>query len=349
MKRISVIFITFIALQTFLLPQEKVKISGVVFGDYFYNIDNAVPAKKDVNGFQFRRIFFTTDFALADNLDSRFRLESDQTVNSNTNGGKLGVMVKDAYLKWKEVFNGSELIAGISPTPGFETAETAWDYRALEKTILDLNSIISARDFGVDLKGKLNENGSINYWIKYANNSGNAPETDKYKRYSAMFKFKLSDNVLTSIHVDYADRADKFDAFDKQAKSNNQFVGSFFLGYKQKEDFSVGVEAFTRTLQNNFAKTAADALQDQSSIGISVWAWGTLSETLKLVGRFDSYDPNTKNDSDGNAFFMAGLDYKAAKNVSVIPNLQLVSYQAKNAQGESLKDLTARVTLAFTY
>ena len=349
MKRISILFITFIALQTFLLPQEKVKISGVVYGDYFYNLDNSVTAKKDVNGFQFRRIYFTTDFAVADNLDSRFRLESDQTVNSNTNGGKLGVMVKDAYLKWKEIFKGSELVIGISPTPAFETAEAGWGYRSLEKTILDFDGIIPSRDFGIDLKGKLIESGSINYWLKYANNSGNGPETDKYKRYSAMFRFKLSDNLQTTVHVDYADRADKFDAFDKQSKSNNQYVGSFFLGYKQKEDFSVGVEVFTRTIQNNFTKSAAEALQDQSSFGLSVWAWGTLTETLKLVGRFDSYDPNTKNDSDGNTFIIAGLDYKAAKNVNVIPNFELVNYQVKNAQGESIKDLTARVTLAFTF
>jgi len=350
MKRIPLIFyVMFSGLQTFLLPQDKVKISGVVYSDYFYNLDNSVVAKKDLNGFQFRRIYFTTDFAVADNLDSRFRLESDQTTNSNTNGGKLGVMVKDAYLKWKEVFNGSELVVGISPTPAFEVAEAGWGYRSLEKIILDLDGIIPSRDFGVDLKGKLIENGSINYWLKYANNSGNAPKTDKYKRYSAMFRFKLSDNLQTTLHVDYSARADKFDAFDKQAKSNNQYVGSFFLGYKQKEDFSIGVEAFTRTIQNNFAKTAADALQDQSSIGISVWAWGTLSETLKLVGRFDSYDPNTKNDSDGNSFILVGVDYKAAKNVNIIPNFELVNYQAKNAQGESLKDLTARVTLAFTY
>ncbi|MCK9426533.1 MAG: OprO/OprP family phosphate-selective porin [Ignavibacteriaceae bacterium] len=350
MKRIPVLLcIMFLCLKSLLFSQDKVKLSGVMYSDYFYNIDNSVAAKKDVNGFQFRRIYFTADFVVADNFDARFRLESDQSVNSNTNGGKLGVMVKDAYLKWKEIFSGSDLFIGISPTPAFDVSEAAWGYRSLEKTILDLNGIVSSRDFGVDLKGKLIENGSINYWIKYANNSGNAPETDKYKRYSAMFKFKLSDNILTSVHVDYADRADKFDAFDKQTKSNNQYLGSLFLGYKQKEDFSVGVEAFTRTVQNNFVKSAADALQDQNSVGFSVWAWGTLSETLKLVGRFDSYDPNTNNDSDGNSFFMAGLDYKAAKNVSVIPNFQLFNYQATDTQGKSLKDLTARVTLAVTF
>jgi len=332
-----------------LSAQNSPKISGLMYSDYFYNIDNATIAKKDLSGFQFRRIYFTTDFAVADNFDSRFRLETDQTVNSNTGGGKLGVMVKDAYLKWKGIFNGSDLVVGIAPTPAYDVSEAAWGYRSLEKTIMDLDGIVSSRDFGVDLKGKLTDNGSVNYWFKVANNSGNAPETDKYKRYYAMFRFKLSENFQATVHADYASKAQKMDSFDKQAKSNNQFVGSLFLGYKQKEDYSFGVEAFTRTIQNNFAKTTTETLQNQSSIGFSIWGWGALSETLKLVGRFDNFDPNTNNASDGTSFLMAGLDYNAAKNVSVIPNVQLFNYQAKDTSGKSLKDLTARVTFAYTF
>ena len=332
-----------------LAAQNSPKTSGLMYSDYFYNIDNSSIAKKDLSGFQFRRIYFTTDFAVADNFDSRFRLESDQSTNSNTNGGKLGVMVKDAYLKWKSVFSGSDLFVGISPTPAFDVSETAWGYRSLEKTILDLDGIVPSRDFGIDLKGKLTNNGSVNYWIKFANNSGNAPETDKYKRFYTSFQFKLTDNLQATVSADYASKAKKMDTFDKQEKSNNQFVGALFVGYKEKEDFSVGVEAFTRTIQNNFTLSAAEALQNQSTFGVSVWGWKALNESLKLVGRFDKFDPNTDNPSDGTSFFMAGLDYKAAKNVSVIPNVQLFNYQAKNAQGKSVKDLTARVTFAYSF
>ena len=340
--------VVLVLLCNILSAQNLPKISGLMYSDYFYNVDNSAIAKKDVNGFQFRRIYFTTDFSVAENFDARFRLESDQSANSNTAGGKLGVMVKDAYLKWKEIFTGADLVIGIAPTPAYDIAEAAWGYRSLEKVILDLNGIVSSRDFGVDLKGKLTDNGSVNYWFKYANNSGNAPEADKYKRYSALFQFKLSENIQATVHADYASKAPKIDSFDKQAKSNNQFVGSVFLGYKQKDQYAAGVEAFTRSIQNNFA-TAGQALQNQNSLGFSVWAWGTLSETLKLVGRFDNYDPSTDNTNDAASFFMAGIDYKAAKNVSVIPNVQLFSYQAKDAQGKSLKDLTARVTFAYTF
>jgi len=155
-------FIALLGLQSLLFPQEKVKISGLVYSDYFYNVNNSDLTKKDINGLQFRRIYFTTDFAAEENIDVRFRLESDQSTNSNTAGGKLGVMVKDAYLKWKGIFSGSDLIIGISPTTAYEVSEAAWGYRNLEKTILDFDGIISSRDFGIDLKGKLTENGTVN-------------------------------------------------------------------------------------------------------------------------------------------------------------------------------------------
>ena len=51
-------------------------------------------------------------------------------------------MVKDAWLKWKNIFSGSDLIFGISPTPAFDVSEGAWGHRYLEKTIMDLDGIV---------------------------------------------------------------------------------------------------------------------------------------------------------------------------------------------------------------
>ncbi len=352
MKKIYIVSIILVLFSVINFAQDikdKVKFSGSVYTDIFYNIDNADATKKDINGFQIRRIYFTSDFVVAEKFDARFRLESDQSINSNTAGGKLGVMVKDAYLKWKDLFSGSDMFIGISPTPAFDISESAWGYRSLEKTLLDLNSIVPSRDFGVDLKGKLTGDGTINYWLKIANNSGNAPETDKYKRYYAMLYFKLADGIQATVYGDYASKGDKLDNFDKQSKSNNQFVGAAFIGYKQKEDFSIGAEVFTRSIQNNFALSVTSTLQNQNSFGFSIWGWASLSEDFKFVGRFDNYDPNTNLDSDGNSMFMAGLDYRPAKNVSVIPNFQYVRYQAKDAQGNSKSDLTARLTFAYSF
>ena len=110
MKTIIIAFIVLFSSQ-FLLAQDNSggKISGYMFGDYFYNaardtgissLSNVVNGgKKDLNGFQLRRIYFTYDYTISENFSSRFRLEADQT--ANTSDGKVGVFVKDAYLNGK--------------------------------------------------------------------------------------------------------------------------------------------------------------------------------------------------------------------------------------------------------
>ena len=64
------------------------KFSGYMFGDYFYNIARdtsfrhagvpgaAVGGQKDLQAFQFRRIYFTYDNDISETFTSRFRLES---------------------------------------------------------------------------------------------------------------------------------------------------------------------------------------------------------------------------------------------------------------------------------
>ena len=335
----------FIFICSLLSAQNQPKFSGLMFGDYYYYSDNITPANINMNGFQFRRIYFTVDYSIAENFDTRFRLESDQSANSNTGGGKLGVMVKDAYLKWKEIFSGSDLVVGIAPTPAFEVSEAAWSYRSLEKTILDLNGIVSSRDFGIDLKGRLTEGGSLNYWLKFSNNSGNGPETDKYKRYAAMIQIKPLDGFQATIYSDYSAYSQKNDVVTQQDKENNAFVGALFLNYQQQSEFGLGFEAFIKSQQNNYYPDPTTALQNQNGSGISLWGWVSFSDILRLVGRFDSFDPNTDRANDGNTMILGGLDFKVAKNVSIIPNIQIFNYQ-NNSDHQNISE---RVTFYFTF
>jgi len=357
MKRFFLLFTVIISLAAVSFAQDvkdKVKLSGLMFGDYYYMINNIDGNQTNMNGFQFRRIYFTTDYAVADDFDARFRLESDQSANSNTSGGKLGVMVKDAYLKWKGVFSGSDMIFGLSPTPAFDISEAAWGYRSLEKTIMDLNGIVSSRDLGVDLKGKITESGSFNYWAKIGNNNSNAPENDKFKRYYLLFQVKPAEGFQATIYGDYAAKASIKDVNDGNGfKSNDAFVAALFLNYQQKSDFALGFEGFTRTISNNYAATTKTVLANQTSVGLSFWAWASLSEKFRLVARYDNYNNNSDNDNDQTtaSLILGGIDYKVAKNVSIIPNVEVLTYKnPKNVNAStSSSNLQGRVTFAFTF
>ncbi|MGE5457249.1 MAG: hypothetical protein ACM3RX_02725 [Methanococcaceae archaeon] len=327
--------------------QEKSapKFSGLMFGDYFYNIDQKDLTKKDLNGFQFRRIYITTDYTISESFDTRFRLEADQSASSLTAGGKVGVMVKDAYLKWKNVFSGSDFVFGLSPTPEVEVAESFWGYRPLEKTITDLNGIVPSRDLGADLKGKINDEGTIKYWVKVGNNSGNAPEVNKYKRFYGFMQFVPLNNFQFTIYGDYASYAPKLDAVDKQAKSNGAFIGAVMLNFFQKDTYSAGIESFYKTQQNNFAPDAASTLQSQNGYGISAFAWLRVAEKIRIVGRYDKYSPNTDlNKNDRTNLILGAVDFQVDKNVSIMPNVESITYSGVDA-----KDLVGRMTFSYQF
>lgn len=345
MKRTAILLTFILAFAGLTSAQEpgSIKLSGLMYADYFYNIKSSSAAQKDVNGLQFRRIYFTADYTVSPKFDARIRLESDQTKSSNTAGGRLGVMVKDAYIKWKNIFSGSDLYVGISPTPSFEVSEGAWGYRSLEKTILDFYGLVSSRDFGIDLKGRLNSTGSLKYWVKVANNSGNSPEQDKYKRFYGMVHYAPLNNLQLSVSADYAVFPKRLDFVDKQLKNNNAFTGAFMVNVMEKDLFSFAVEPVFNVQANDYYATSGAALSNRKSFGVSVFGWYAVSSLIRVAARYDSFRPDSEV-GVVHDLVIGAVDFRIDKNLSIIPNVERAYYS-----GGAKKDLTGRVTLSFQF
>ncbi|MFZ1977825.1 MAG: hypothetical protein WAV76_07690, partial [Bacteroidota bacterium] len=220
---------------------SQMTFSGYMFGDYYYNIardsifsrkapansalSSAAPGGTAMQAFQFRRIYFTMDDNISDKFSARFRLEADQdatpgvtapatstpaSANDELVSGKMAPFIKEAWLTWKNIFEGSNFTFGTQLTPGFAISEAAWGYRFLEKTIMDQKGLVPAVDLGVSLRGKLTSDGMVNYWLMIANNdaSGTIPENNKYKRYYANIQVLPATNWQATAYVDYTDAAD---------------------------------------------------------------------------------------------------------------------------------------------
>lgn len=345
-----------------LLAQENQggKISGYMFGDYFYNavrdtglssLSNvANGGKQDLNGFQLRRVYFTYDNDISENFTSRFRLEADQT--ANTSDGKVGVFVKDAYLTWKNIFNGSDLTFGIQPTMVIENADADWGHRFLEKTILDLRGIVSSRDIALSLKGKFDSDGVFKYWVMIGDGSGNKPETDKYKRFYAHLQYNPVKNLSVTL---YGDLKSKPAVTDPQSNStanstlsNNDLTYALLLGYKEKDNFSVGAEVFLNTTQNGIRSSSI--VKDRNGIGVSFFGSYNFSQQLSAVGRFDYFDPNTNTDFKGDSrnWFIFSLNYKPVDKITISPNVIVETYEAIN--GRSIDaSVTPRITFYYSF
>lgn len=320
------------------------KFSGLMFGDFFYNVDAMKESSKDVNGWQFRRIYFTTDYTINSTFSSRFRLEADQSALASN--GKISVFVKDAWLKWKDVFAGSDLYVGMSPTPAFEVSESAWGYRSLEKTTMDYFGVVSSRDLGIDLKGKIDKGGMVKYWLKLGNNSGNSAESNKYKRYYASIQVKPTDEFQFTVYADYASMPQVSDAVSGTMKDNNALVAAGFLNYRSGKTFSIGLESFYKSQANNYSMTASDPLTAQSGLGVSAFAWLALSDDIQLVGRFDTYDPNTDSEikDDVRSLIVGAVDFQVASNVNIMPGVEI-----KKLEGSDNSDIIPRVTFFWQF
>ena len=328
----------------------SVKFSLQTFGDYFYNVKANSGVNNNLNGFDFRRIYFTTDYQIDTTFSARFRLNSDGTANSNTAGGKLGVYVYDAYLKWGRIFSGSNLIFGLSPTPAFQVSESFWGHRYLEKTILDVNSVVNSRDIGVDLKGKFDDDGIVQYWLKIGNNENETGIlVNKYKRFYGLLEFFPIPNLAFTVYGDYAAAAKVLDKAAGAYKNNGAFTGSLFLGYKQPGSFGIGTEGFLRSWQNEYLLNSTSLLATQTSDGISVWAYANLTDKIQLVFRYDGYDANTANSnpasiSDAKSLIIGGIQFTVSKTINITPNIEITRYQAAPTNSGYSQDVVPRIT-----
>jgi hypothetical protein len=353
-----------LAITISLFPQQESagKFSGLMFGDYFYNIvrdstiDNisnkALSGKNDLQGFQFRRIYFTYDYKISDQFSTRFRLESQTVVGSSST--VFTTIIKDAFLKWNEIFDGSSLIFGIQPPPSFDITEDYWGNRFLEKTIMDFRGIASSRDFGLALRGKINSSGTINYWLMYGNGSSFESEGDKYKRTYAHIDFRPSENIRVILYGDYRFKPDKgYPSLTEQTFKNDALTTDLLIAYREVEKYSVGFETFFQVNYNDVAKPEQDVytVTNRNAFGISLFGWYKFSDLLVGVGRYDFFDPNFSGDFKGDSrnYFIAGLSFILHPKVKITPNFLLETYEAP-VNGVSIDpSLTGRITFYYEF
>jgi hypothetical protein len=360
--------------------QTTSKFDGVVFADYYYNMDNSAADEKFKDAFTIRRVYFTWENNLTADIKWRFRLESASNGYGNTT--KINPFVKHAFLQWDNLIPNHSLFFGISETNAFKNSEEYWGYRSIEKTIMDLNGISSSADMGIALKGDLNAK-YLHHWLTVMNGTGyGSDEVDRFKKIGYTLWLTPVQGLILEGYVDYekqdpnsiqngASPLSSTKDF-KLATSYHNLKG--FIGYSRPR-FTVGFEAFQRTNVASGAESAdTTGMKDKKTgkygykitqsadvvrFGWSAFgSWITPVKNLKAFARYDSYDPNnndnvfTKFDDakgklggsgadDEFTLLIAGLDYIPAGNVHIMPNVMVKDYALDGKKN----DMTTRLTL----
>jgi hypothetical protein len=301
--------------------QDAFTFSGLLYADYAYTAISPDAVEEGNNGFGYRRVYFTADFVQSERFSGRFRLEATDT--SENPDGKPAPFVKDLYVRWHGALGeGHDLIMGVSGPPSFEVSEKVWGYRSLLKTIQDQVKIVSSRDMGIAVKGRLNGEGTLRYGVMFANNESVSAENDKHKRVYGQLEFYPSESVSLTLGGDYASLSD-----------GHTLNVNAFAGYTS-DPLRLGVEAFLSP------RSYDDVSDELSRTGATVFVIANPSERISAIFRGDRYREEFLGQKTTETLLLAGLGLHVDTGVDIIPNVLV----EKSSQDDDPL-VTARVTL----
>jgi len=315
------------------------RLSGLVFGDYYYVARSHRDALEGRNGFWIRRLYFTYDHTLSKAFSLRVRLEA----NSKGDFVSTGVVtpyLKDAYLRWS--IGAHALTFGLAPTPAIDFVDAFQGYRSLEKSPIDLYRWDSSRDLGVLAQGTLGGGGRTSYSFQVGNGSGVGTEVDASKAVRGQLARRFASGLVLEAYADWQDRPD-----GRDVQTFETFAG--WQKPRWRASFEYG-------RQSRRAAGAGGA--DLSLDFVSAFAAVQASSRLTLVGRVDRcFDPVPSGESTDylplaeTARPLLGYvaaDVAVAKTVHVVPNVEVVRYDHASG-GAPATDVVPRVTLFFTW
>jgi hypothetical protein len=296
------------------------------------------------------------DYNISPTFSTSVILEGSDVVQATR--GDRSVTIKALNVRWKDIYPGADLIFGQMSTLAFSMfSEKIWNYRSVEKTIVDMRGIRSSSDLGIALYGKLDSAGTYGYNVMIGNGTATRPEdltpTGKHKIYSGdVFAYFLDRKIIVDLYADY----------QTALNERQQVTLKGFTAY-QSRPITIGVEVVSQQLNN--AKSDGSAA---TSLGISLFARSqVITDKLDVFARFDTFNPdNNYRDEDvipaysvsnmfrhyDETFFLAGLDYAPHKNVHIIPNIWINSYSAKTEASilpARETDIVPRLTVYFIY
>lgn len=345
------------------------KVNFQVIADYFYksggdsNKINQPYAGQSVapgfyqltpktdQAFMARRLYFGYDYNFTRNFTGQVLLadepaEEYSTLNlASANAGPInadgtnGVYVKMANVQWKNFLPYAKLTFGQQAPPTFVPfTEYLWAYRSIEKTIMDMRSIGSSTDFGIQMSGKFDASGDYGYSAMIGDGSNKKPDFSQYKKYYASLNGLFLDHHLAAeAYFDYMPTSD-----------STHFMTLKFFAAALFDPCSIGLEYVTQPAVAAVANASkVVSATDQDPSGLSIWARGQIiGKTLGYFARYDMWNPDSKYTQAyyQEGFITAGLDWQPEANLHIEPNIWMTNYSAQNGAATRNGDFVERLT-----
>lgn len=313
-------------------PASAFSFGGLLFGDLYSVPSHHLEEGDGASGAVLRRGYLTANWNFNRSLSARARLEINQSGEFETY--TFDTRFKDLFLEWKS--GRQRFLLGLAPTPTFDLIESAWGFRYLARTPMDLQGVPS-RDTGISASGPINLSASLSYRAMMGAGLEFGADSDENPKIMTAITWRPADKWTLDLYTDYEKIPGPVDRSTLQV----------FLAY-QAAAFRWGMQYSNQ-----------DRGEDPPLKLASAFFAKALGEKTTLVGRVDRlFEPSPKGNGisylpfDPSAratLFIAGVEFKTGRHVSITPNTVVTRYD-HNDQGIRPKtDFYLRLTLFINF
>ena len=312
--------------------EETTKVSGVGFID-LTNIDKTTTNKtsgvetKDVGngiGLDVSRFYLIVDHVFDDiwsaNVTTDFQYSS--TI------GATELFMKKAYVQAK--FNDAFIVrAGAASMPWIDGTESLYGYRYVEKTVTDLEGVVSTADWGVHVLGKA-AGGKFSYGVSAVNGGGfKNPTRSKSVDFEGRISFVPVKGLNFALGA-YSGKRGKETDLNPAEKTFTRFD---VLAAYVVDKFRVGVEYYTlsnlNSVQQDGSPAAANgvipsaaSIDTDKAKAYSGWAAFNFLPNASVFVRYDDQKINPNDTSNSsrentNKYINVGVSYQPRKNIDM--------------------------------
>lgn len=292
-------------------------VSGVIFGHYeFVTSDylaNGVKAGNQ-NAFDLNQAYVKATAKFDERFDALIRLETK--LSSRDNAANVAYL-KQAWLRYKEIYPDASLTFGLAPNPWRDHEEGIWNHRFTAEILEDQEGLLNGSDRGLLLSGKFQQ---LVYNLQVVNGEGigargaSGNETNRYKDYAGHFVFSpFKENVFQGVKINtYLQKGTKMAHWPRDRVFGGlSFQGSRFHlwgAYHASRD-GAAVAAGTETVKG---------------MGFSFHGSLQLRRDYLVFVRWDRWDPDAGLPDNSHDRVIYGVSKKLTQGIRVALDHQLI-------------------------
>jgi hypothetical protein len=317
-----------IAILVFLfISNTQAQISGKTYLEYRADLASKDKAgdRTLMNAFDLTRFYVTLTPSLSEKVALKFTSDFYRA-----DDGFMRLALKHGFVEFKNLlYPDSSVLFGQHDIPWVPYEEGLWGYRFQGTVFPDREGYLTSTDVGVGLKAKIPQ-GYGDYHISLVNGEGwKAKEVNRYKDIQARLTIKplaknsqLKNLFVTGFGLFGVYDKNGNDELDKRIRAIGQ------VGFKNEKVTLVGEYLIAQDPSDKMVKkhpSLKEKKPGEVSNAAGFSAFTELNASLvglpnswAVIGRVDQLDPDVDLDDNSDSRLIAGISYRANKNLQLL-------------------------------